>query len=484
MFLKQKRCGKIKGRGCADGRKQRLDEERKDAAAPTVALESLILSCIIDAKERRFVATADIPNAFMQANMDELVHVRFRGTMAELLAKLNPGLYRKFISMENGKVVLYAELRKALYGTLRAAMLFWEDLTAKLTAWGLTPNRYDRCVMNKIVNDKQLTVLWHVDDLKISHEEESVVLDMVDKLNSAYGKVAPIVATMGKKHPYLGMILDYTEEGFVKIDMQDYIRRMLLEAPDEMRQGTAATPAADHLFTVNDQCAKLDEKQAQLFHHITAKLLFLCKRGRPDIQTAVAFLSTRVKSPDTDDYKKLYRVLNYLNGTLKLVLKLSADEPLVIKWWIDGAFAVHHDMRSHTGGTMSLGVGAAYSSSTRQKLNTKSSTEAEIVGVDDVLGQVLWTQYFLREQGYTIGPAVVYQDNQSAILLEKNGIASSSKRTRHIQIRYYFVADKVKSGDVTLEYCPTEEMVGDFLTKPLQGAAFYKFRRAILGLPG
>jgi hypothetical protein len=102
---------------------------------------------------------------------------------------------------------------------------------------------------------------------------------------------------------------------------------------------------------------------------------------------------------------------------------------------------------------MTIGSGAAYSTSIRQKLNSKSSTEAELVAVDDVFGQVLWTQNFMEEQGYDIGPAKVYQDNQqSVMLLETKGLASSSKRTRHIQIRYYFVADKIKSGDVTLEY--------------------------------
>jgi hypothetical protein len=98
-------------------------------------------------------------------------------------------------------------------------------------------------------------------------------------------------------------------------------------------------------------------------------------------------------------------------------------------------------MKSHMGGMMSLGKGAAYGTSTREKLNTKSSTEAELVGVNDVMPQILWTRYFLEAQGYGVEDSLVYQDNQSAILLEKNGRASSGKRTRHINIRYFFVTD-------------------------------------------
>ena len=160
-------------------------------------------------------------------------------------------------------------------------------------------------------------------------------------------------------------------------------------------------------------------------------------------------------------------------------LTLEADDLRVVKWWVDGSFAVHPDMKSHTGATMTLGKGSPYSTSTRQKLNTKSSTESELVAVDDVMPQALWTSYFLEAQGYDI-ESLIYQDNQSAILLEKNGRRSSGKRTRHVNIRYFFVTDRVKAGEVSIKYCPTGEMRGDFFTKPLQGTAFRKFRELVM----
>ena len=132
---------------------------------------------------------------------------------------------------------------------------------------------------------------------------------------------------------------------------------------------------------------------------------------------------------------------------------------------------------------MSLGKGSIVSMSTKQKLNTKSSTEGELVGVDDAMPRILWTRYFIQAQGYPVDASIVYQDNQSAILLEKNGTASSSKRTRHIHIRYYFITDRIRSNEITVEYCPTKEMVGDFFTKPLQGSLFYKLRARILNIP-
>jgi hypothetical protein len=371
---------------------------------------------------------------------------------------------------------MYVKLKKVLYGTLQAAMLFWKDLSAKLVHWGYAINPYDWCVANKMIDGKQCTVVWHVDDLKISHVDPAVVESLLDLLNGEYGKINPLVTTQGKVHDYLGMTLDFTEDGKLKVIMKDYIRQMLDEVPDNMA-GKAGTPASSHLFTVSDKPELLDTATAELFHHHTAKLLFLSRRARPNIQTAVAFLTRRVKAPDKDDYKKLRRTIQYLRGSIDLVLTLEADDVHVVKWWVDASYGVHHNMKSHTGATMSMGKGSVYSA-----LNTKSSTEAELVGVDDVMAQVLWTQYFLEAQGYEVGDNKVYQDNQSAILLEKNGRSSSSKQTRHISVQYFFVTDRIKSKELSVEYCPTGNMRGDFFTKPLQGSLFRKFRNAVMNV--
>ena len=108
-------------------------------------------------------------------------------------------------------------------------------------------------------------------------------------------------------------------------------------------------------------------------------------------------------------------------------------------------------------------------------MNTKSSTKAELVGVDDVMPQALWTRYFIEAQGYTVKDNIVHQDNQSAILLETNGQKSSSKRTRALNIRYFFLADQVGKGNLEIRFRSTAEMWGDFMTKPLQGKVFKKF---------
>ena len=131
---------------------------------------------------------------------------------------------------------------------------------------------------------------------------------------------------------------------------------------------------------------------------------------------------------------------------------------------------------------MSLGNGAAYASSSKQKLNTRSSTKSELVAADDSMPHIVWTWYFLEEQVYRINNNILYQDSQSAMLLEKNVRASSSKQTRHINIRFFFVTDRISDGELNVSYCPTLNMIGDYFTKPLQGSLVCKFQNTILGI--
>ena len=133
--------------------------------------------------------------------------------------------------------------------------------------------------------------------------------------------------------------------------------------------------------------------------------------------------------------------MKYIIVTRNLTRILSSNEISILKWWIDESFAVHPNIRGHTGGDISMGRTFPIVSSTKQKLNTQRSTETEIVAVYYCMPALLWTRYWLDDQGYDFFENIIYQDNKSAIILENNGKYSSSKRTNHINIRYYFVID-------------------------------------------
>ena len=177
-----------------------------------------------------------------------------------------------------------------------------------------------------------------------------------------------------------------------------------------------------------------------------------------------AFLTTRVRDPNEGDWIKLAHLMKHVRGAMDLPLILRADGSGLLKWYIDASHGVHPNMRGHTGGGLTMGTGFPITTSTKQKLNTRSSTETEIVGVDDMMPGVLWTRLFLEAQGYGVNESIVFQDNQSAMLLEKNGKSSSGKRTKHIEMRYFFVTDQIAKGRLKVLWCPTADMTGDFGT--------------------
>ncbi len=203
------------------------------------------------------------------------------------------------------------------------------------------------------------------------------------------------------------------------------------------RSKSQLTAAPENLFVINEECNKLTTSQREVFHSCVAKALYFAKRARPDILPSISFLTKRVKEPDVEDWVKLVHMVTYLQKTQEMPLVLSADGSDCLYWYADSAFAVHADMKSHTGAGLTLGRGFAIIISTGQKLNTSSSTYAELVAVSDVLPMVQWVQLFLLSQGVRVARNVIYQDNKSAVLLEDNGKKSSGKRTRHLDISYF-----------------------------------------------
>ena len=302
LFITEKRDGRIKSRMCANGAPQRKYIRKEDAASPTVAHESVKITSAIDAHEKRCVKVIDIPGAFLHGELDEYVIMVFRGRLAELMAEVDPKLYRKYIILgKNGQPLLYVKLRKSIYGLLRAALIFYKKLVGDLREMEFEINPYDPCVANKMISGHQMTITFHIDDLKLSHVEERVVDNIIGELRSKYGK--GIKVQDGPVVDYLGCHIHHPGDGSVQFSQIPYIQQIFNDFPEEITT-TRATPAADHLFWVRDESEAtfLDEERANAFHHTTAQLSFLRRGSRPDLDPFVAFLTTRVRRPDEDDW--------------------------------------------------------------------------------------------------------------------------------------------------------------------------------------
>jgi len=207
IFLTEKRDGRIKGRTCANGSTQRAYTERDEAASPMAMTESILITATIDAKQNRDVMTADIPNAFIQTDANEKNHVvgeciimKIRGPLVDMLLKIAPEIYKDFVVMEGSTKVLYVKMLKAIYGMLQSSLLYYKKFRKDIESIGFEVNPYDPCVANRIVNGKQHTITWHVDDLKSSHVNPTINDEFLHWLNAMYAsdEIGEVKAVQGK----------------------------------------------------------------------------------------------------------------------------------------------------------------------------------------------------------------------------------------------------------------------------------------------
>ena len=267
---------------------------------------------------------------------------------------------------------------------MRSALLFYRKLRKELEDYRFKINPEDPCVANKWIpapekrvkvstkikgrkgrrsarekpkaqsdtDEKDetpkghwMTVIWHVDDLMVSCKCAFELAKFQCYLGSIYGPKLTI--NRGNKHTNLGMDMEFCKDRSFEVSMFKYLDEVIETFPEDIGRATSTTPAASHLFQVREegQAKLLPEDQAMQFHRSVAQLLFLCCRARQDMQTAVAFLTTRVKEPDEDDWGKLKRVMKYLNGTRRMKLKLTINDLSIVKWYIYGSFNVHPDAK-------------------------------------------------------------------------------------------------------------------------------------------
>jgi hypothetical protein len=327
-------------------------------------------------------------------------------------------------------------------------------------------------VFNKVFDGVQCTAVVYVDDIFISCVNAKAITDFESLLKD---KFKEITVHEGLVHSYLGMTWNFSVPGEVKVTMEGYVDEVIKISGVT---GSACTPATEYLFDVRNS-SPLDTDRKAEFHSLVAKVLYLAKRTRPDLLLATNFLTTRVQSPDEDDWSKLQRLLKYLSGSKELGIILRPRESPQLDAFIDASYGVHGDGKSHSGMFITMGAGPLLTKSVKQKIVTKSSTEAELVALSDLTSIVIWTRDFLVAQGEQPPPANIFQDNQSTMALVDKGI-STSDRTKHVKIRYFWVKDRVDSGEIAIQYIPTEDMIADILTKPMQGEKFRKLRSMLL----
>ena len=479
MFLTPKKLpngeiDKIKGRVVAGGHRQdRSLFNDNEISSPTVALTSVLAMASLAARDSHYVMTLDHKAAYLNATMEgPMVEMMLTPEIAGILCGIGP-VYRKFLRPD---IKITVRLKKVLYGCIQSAVLWYNELASTLERIGFTKNQYDICSFDRVRGNTTDRILVYVDDLFITSRDEQVLKYIADALKTSYGGVT---VRTGLEHDFLGIHWDLRTPGQVSLSMDGYVTDVLTKYKVTK---TSMTPATDSLFKSDPLSPKLSKEKQEQFHSVIMTLHYLAKRTRGDILTAVSFCATRVLNPTQEDERKVDRILSYLLYTRHQAMVLRIGDKLEVRAYVDASFGMYEDGKSITGVAIMLGNATIYVKSGKQKIVTRSSTESELVGISDALSQILWTREFLLAAGLKLGPAIVFQDNQSTIFLGNKG-RSTSERSRHIKIRYFFVHHYITSKEVELKYLPTSEMVADILTKPLHGALFQKFRGQLTGSP-
>ena len=372
---------KIKARIVCDGRDQIYLE---DAWSPTGKLDSIFVS--LTCKKYRYVMVIDVKGAYLEATMDENVYMTFDPTLTAIILEIYPEM-KEYV--EYGR--LSVQVMKALYGCKQSGKLWYLHLTNVLTELGFLFHPLDPCVMTR----GSTVVTIYVDDMLLLSTDEEPLKEIEVYLKR---KFQEIKCELTNEFSYLGMHITIREDKVI-ISMKKFIDDFL-KLYGNLSTRNYVTPTTMKFCEIDMKAPLLGEKRKKIFHTIIAKLLYLSKRVRLDLLFSVTFLSTRVKSPTEDDWCKLVRIIGHLQATHTFyrVLRRQSNVPR-LEHYVDAAFGVHSDGKSHTGSCIFWNDTCLSVSSTKQKMVAKDSTEAELIGLSDKLNDVLWMTEFLEGLG-------------------------------------------------------------------------------------
>ena len=455
---------KLKARLVGGGHRQK-EETYGRTAAPTVAPTHVLLAMQLAAQLDMYVGTVDIPAAYLNANLNERVHMRLSKEITKIYVELYPEA-AKFVDPKTQTLVV--QLLKALYGLKQAALQWNEALTTLLKRHGFKSVSTDKCFMFKGEGENLIMILIHVDDLLVISKLLRDMQKLEQLLSSQFGEVK-----INTENPtYLGMIIKKELDGSFVLSQPGYASQ-ICEKFNVLKP--AKSPSTENFFTSQDDPSKNYFSAASKFQSQLMSAGYLAFHTRPDILKEIVFLASVSQNPGPIAQQKLDRVYSFIMGTIDKGIRFSKSDKFQLHVYADAAFAVHRNGKSHSGVIVCMGEngGPIIAKSKMQSLVSLSSTEAElfalVVGIQSAgpIAAILKELNLLKDEI----PVIVHQDNQSAITIALGGEGFGGK-SRHMRVRYQFICELADSGDIKIVHCPTELMRADLLTKVMGGIKF------------
>jgi hypothetical protein len=447
--------------------------EPQETTSPTVSMESIFACINIAAKENRKAFTMDIPGAYLNAKLKDKHVVKFPRDLAAEYVALYPE-YVGFIQRDGTMLML---IEKALYGLVESSALWYQEIKTFLVNLGYIVHPSDMGVFQKKQGADTITICLWVDDFLGFSTNSGLVEELEKNVRERFGDAR---FDNGDVLNYIGMTITQPKNGAVYVKQTEYIKKIVT---DSGVSTTSESPNHPNIMKRKDATTVKLLHNSTRFLSLVMSAMFAGKRTRPEILPAVCILASRVQSPDEDDMKCLLRVFEYLKANTNLGLRYKPSS-IQLFYWIDASYNLHHDSRGHTGIVATIGKHNAriYVRSQKHKLYTRSSTEAELVALDEGVLHLLWLILVFDFLGYPQTPVTVFQDNQSTIRVCQTG-QSKSGRLKHMVVRYNFIHGQQEENILIFEYMKSADMVADIMSKPVTTPIFLRLRRLLLNMP-
>ena len=465
---------KLRARWVGGGHRQIKGDILAERVAPTARAATHNLVMAIAAFEGRKIRVGDIPSAYLQAehvpSNGRPVHIVADRYVTSLIVKRMPE-YGKFVR-PNGTMIL--RVKKAMYGLVESAWLWYKELEKQLVSIGYSVSLNDRGLFYKKVmkNGKCIAsniASVHVDDIISAASPNSEG----DKLASEFwgfleSKWPGVKLQLGPNYKHLSWnIFQDPRTGEIKKSQRDYLLEVVKTAGVTKEHNL---PSRSNLLESDLSSPKLSAVEVSNFRSILQKVAY-AREGRPDLDFVVCYLQSKQSEPTEQDKHDLDHLIGYIKRYPEKQVTFKPKD-LQLRGHADASFNITRDARSYYGYIITLGHALISSKGGRIKTVVRSSTEAEISAVNEIVSELLWCRDVMEELGYPQSIMPVSEDNnQSCITMLQKEPRSFHSKSRHVRVKWAFFRQDYAKRTLKLRYCSTDKMVADLLTKPLGGKA-------------
>ena len=460
--LKRDEHGEIsryKARLVAQGYTQIPGVDFHETSAPVAAFTTLRALLKIAVERSYIVHQMDVKTAFLNGTLDEEIYMK------------------QPLGYEGKDPSMVCQLVKSIYG-LKQAQKVWNDLfNSALQAMQFEPSEGDPCLYHRDTQRGRQYILIYVDDVVLVFNDEGALRSTKTALQERF-----TMTDMGELNWFLGMKVSWApDRSWIKLDQSQYIRQVL-ERFEMTNCHEKGSPLPSGPPLSKEDCPQTDEQKADManvpYREAVGCLMYAMVGTRPDLAFTVGCLSRYVANPGRKHWKALRHTLRYLKGTADEGLILKQDSLLDLHAYVDADWATDPDTRKSVSGIIiMLGSTPIYWKSQKQGLVTCSTTEAEYVALCKCLQELKWIKRVVASMTEVRTPTTVYEDNMSCIHLATGEKVKS--RSKHIDVKYHYVRDQVKEGEVKIEHMPTDRMLADLLTKGLSATKTLELKKGL-----